>query len=225
MKRFWATAIFCLMCVHSHPGRAEIIKLHSGQTVEGKVLKVQPDSIVVDAGIGTPVTYFRDEIKEVLPDPAPVTVAPGPKVSAQADALEARAVEFIDDNKMAQGLDLIHQALELDPNAQRHMNYGSILFGNGVELFKQGKQEEGKEILKQSEAELQQAIAGFAKEKNSASNDFSAAQASFLLGEIYANAFADADAAKKHYQKALDLNGHDGAKAALEKLGVGTKNP
>ncbi len=196
------------------PAWAELIKLKSGQTVEGKIVKERGDSILVDTGIEMPVTYFRDEIKEILPDPPAQPAAPQPDQRGRADALEARAVELIDEGKMDQGLDLINQAIALDPSAQRHMNYGSILFGNGVADFKGGRQDEGKAVLQKAEDELKKAIASFGTK----TDPLFPAQCYFLLGEMFKNAFADESQAREFYQKAVDLAGHDGAKAALAKL-------
>lgn len=195
------------------PVQAEVIRLKSGQKVEGKILKVEKDRILVDAGIEMPVTYFKDEIKEVLPDP-PTDAAALNDQMAQADRLEAKAVELIDENRMDQGLELIKQALTIYPTPHRHMNYGSILFGNGVELYKKERQDEGKAILKQSEEELKKAIQGF----DPAKEGLFIAQAYFLLGEMYKNAFADSAQAKEFYQKSVSLADHDGAKSALSKL-------
>lgn len=193
--------------------RAEVIKLKSGQTVEGKVLKQDKDSIQVDAGVDMPVTYFRDEIKQILPDTAAQPAA-APDAAAHADALEARAVELIDAGKMDDGMALEEQAIAIDPAAQRHMNYGSILFGNGVALFKQGQQEQGKDVLRRAEEELKKAIAGFDSTKDAVF----LGQTYFLLGEMYANAFGDARQAGDYYRKAVSLSGHDGAKAALARF-------
>ncbi len=201
----------CFSLVLCLPVQAENIRLKSGQTVSAKLLKEETDSILVDAGIGTPVTYFRDEIIEILPDDVakPVVLA-GP----QADALEAKGLEFIDADKMDQGLNMIKQAIELDPTPIRYMNYGSILFGNGVELFKKGQIDDAKKTLKACEEQLQKAIAGFDKTKDNAF----LAQSYFLLGEMHNNAFADPLKAKTYYERALSYFDHDGAKAALAKL-------
>ncbi|MBI4308977.1 MAG: hypothetical protein HY591_01455 [Candidatus Omnitrophica bacterium] len=212
--------IFLVLC-SARPAWAEIIKLKSGQVVEGKVLKEESASILVDVGIGTPVTYFRDEIKEMAPDPKPPAQAQAQDARLRADALESQAVELIDADKMDQGLDLIAQAMALDPLPQRRMNYGSILFGNGVALFKKGRLDEGRSVLRQSEQQLNKAIAAFDQNKDTAF----LGQIYFLLGEMYANAFADAAKALEFYKKAVSLAGHDGAKAALEKFAQDSQNP
>lgn len=226
MPSLRATIIFGMAFFAGTYCGAETIKLRNGQTVEGKILKEQKDSILVDVGIGMPVTYFRDEIKDIAAEKTAASdQATQAQVSSQADGLEARAVGLIDEGKMDQGVELLRQALALDPNPQRHMNYGSILFGNGVEAFKQGKADEGKKILQESEAQLKKAIEGFTKSSGDPSNEFAAAQAYFLLGEMHANAFADPAQAKTYYEKAVALAAHDGAKAALAKPASNSQNP
>lgn len=195
--------------------RAEVIELHSGKKVEGRVVNESKDSILVDVGIDEPVTYFRDEIKAILPDPPPANSSINSKEArVQADQLEARAVGLIDDGNMNQGLDLIKQAVLLSPTPQRHMNYGSILFGNGVELFKKGQREPGRKVLRDAEEELKKAIDGF----NANADSIFIGHGYFLLGEMYANAFEDPAQAKAYYTKSVTLSGHEGAKAALAKL-------
>ncbi len=210
--RFFSKIIIIFTCVLVPSlSWAEIIQLKSGQSIEGKILHQDKDSIQVDAGIETPVTYFSDEIKAILPD--------GPKPAAkidskQADQWENQAVGLIDEDKMQEGLRLMKKAVALDPTPMRHMNYGSILFGNGVADFKDGRQSQAMDTLHQAEDELDQAIAGFDPQKD---NVF-LAQAYFLLGEMYLNAFTNQDKAKTFYQKALTYYDHAGAKAALAKF-------
>ena len=215
MARSLGTLLCCVCFLASVPAGAETIKLYSGQSVQGKILKEEKDSILVDAGVDTPVTYFRDEIKAILPDEkVQPPAAVDPQLRAQADALEAQALELIDADQMDKGLAMVRQAVALDPTPQRHMNYGSILFGNGVALFKQAQAEEGKKILRLCEEQLHKAIEGFNKDKDAVF----LAQAYFLLGEMYNNAFADPAKAKEFYSTALTFSDHDGAKAALAKI-------
>lgn len=115
---------------------------------------------------------------------------------------------------MEQGLNTIRQAIAVDPSPLRYMNYGSILFGNGVALFKKGQTDEAKKILTDCEAQLQKAISGFNKEKDVAF----LAQSYFLLGEMYNNAFADSVKAKEYYESAVKVYDHEGAKTALARL-------
>lgn len=201
--------MFAILITSASNGAAEVIFLKSGAHVEGKILKEDKKTVVIDAGVDVPVTYFRDEIKSIEKD-----LPFDPLATRHADELEAKAVELIDANQMSQGLDLMRQALILGPTAQRHMNYGSILFGNGVLLFKEDKKEQGRNALRQAEEELNKAIGGFDKDKDA----FFMAQCFYLLGEMYANAFEDKVKAKDYYQEAVDLAAHSGAQKALTKL-------
>lgn len=209
MRSLTGALIAVFSITSASPGAAEVIFLKSGTHVEGKILKEDSSSVVVDAGVDMPITYYKDEIKSIERD-----LPYDPLASKQADSLEARAVELIDDGQMNQGLDLMRQALILAPSPQRHMNYGSILFGNGVKLYKEDKKEQGRNILRQAEEELNKAAASFDKTKD----PFFMAQCFYLLGEMYANAFDDKVKAKDYYQEAIDLAGHAGAQKALAKL-------
>lgn len=145
------------------------------------------------------------------------TPAPAPPTAGsahQADQLEDQAVELIDNDRMAEGLKLMKKAVDIDPAPIRHMNYGSILFGNGVADYKEGKKRQALGILKQAQDELNQAIDGFDSKREGAF----LAQAYFLLGEISLNAFSDKTQAKFYYQKSLTYYDNEGAKAALAKL-------
>ena len=210
MRLLFKTIISFLCWIVPSAGFCEVIQLKSGQNVQGKILHRDKDSVQVDVGIETPVTYFFDEIKQILPDQqAPLTTAV--PLSRQADQLEDQAVEFIDEDKMEEGLKLMKKAMDVDPKPMRHMNYGSILFGNGVADFKAGRQPQAVEILHQAEDQLNQAISGFNPKKEGVF----LAQAYFLLGEMYLNAFGDKEKSKTFYQKALTYYDHEGAKAAL----------
>lgn len=139
---------------------------------------------------------------------------PIPTPAHQADQLENQAVELIDNDQMTGGLKLMKKAIDIDPTPMRHMNYGSILFGNGVADYKDGHQQQALITLKQAEDELNQAIKGFDPKQEGVF----LAQAYFLLGEISLNAFSDKTQAKTFYRKALSYYDNEGAKAALVKL-------
>ncbi len=145
------------------------------------------------------------------PDTSPTEVQ---KIRSQADGLEDKGVDAIDNGNMSQGLNFMVRAIRLDPSPMRYMNYGSILFGNGVALFKDSDQEKGKEILRQAEKQLRKAIETFNPNKD----QVYLSQCYFLLGEMYRNAFADKVKAKEYYRKAVDLNDYIGAKDALSQL-------
>ena len=200
---------------------AEIIELKSGQIVEGKITHQDRNSIQIDVGIHIPVTYFFDEIKRILPDrpesPQKQDVQTFPSTAGlaarQAGYMEKQAIEMINADKMDEGVSLMQQAVESAPTPMRHMNYGSVLFGKGVKEFKEGNQKQAREILRKAERELSEAITGFDTKKDGVF----LAQAYFLLGEIYLNAYSDKGRAKIFYQKALLYYDHKGARNALEK--------
>jgi tetratricopeptide (TPR) repeat protein len=213
MRRLNGSLAALIVLCWASCAEADTILLNNGQTVQGKILKDEKDSILVDAGIDTPVTYFKDEIKLITPN-AETNEVSDPEARRQGDELESKALELIDGDKMEQGLELIRKAIEVDPTPQRRMNYGSILFGNGVATFKLGDKEEGKKILHQSEEQLTKALEGFDKSKDA---DFMS-QINFLLGEMNNNAFEDPAKARAYYTQALSFSEHQGAKAALAKL-------
>lgn len=134
--------------------------------------------------------------------------------SAQADQLETQAVDLIDNDQMTEGMALMKQAVDIDPTPMRHMNYGSILFGNGVVDYKNGNKEQGLHTLYEAQDELAQAISGF----NPRKEGVFIAQAYFLLGEMYLNAFDNPTKAKIFYRKALLYYPNQGARSALQKL-------
>ena len=136
------------------------------------------------------------------------------KLKSQADDLEDKSAQAIDDGDMNQGLDFMIRSIAIDPSPMRRMIYGSVLFGNGVSVFKDSDQEKGKEILRQAEIQLLKAIQAFNPNKD----QVSLSQCYFFLGEMYANAFGDKVKAKEYYKKAVDLNDYSGAKDALNKL-------
>ena len=88
-------------------------------------------------------------------------------------------------------------------------------------LFKKDKKIEGQDVLKHAEAELNLAIKNFSPN----ADPIFPAQAYFLLGEMYANAFTDVEKARKYYGKAVGLADHPGAAAALTKLDQNSVNP
>jgi len=136
------------------------------------------------------------------------------KIKSQADDIEDQAAQAIDDGDMSKGMDLMVHAVALDPTPIRRMNYGSMLFGNGVEIFKGSDQHLGQEVLRQAETQLLQAIQGFDPNKD----QVYLSQCYYLLGEMYVNAFGDKVKAKAYYTKSAALSEFSGAKDALSKL-------
>ncbi len=141
-------------------------------------------------------------------------LAAAQKNRTQADALEDQGAQAIDDGDMDKGLSAMAQALDLDPTPMRHMMYGSLLFGNGVSVFKDSDPKKGEAILHQAEAQLQQAIQEF----NPSKDQVALSQCYFLLGEMYRNAFADLAKAKGYYQKSVELNDYPAARDALKQM-------
>jgi TPR repeat protein len=145
---------------------------------------------------------------------AQTTPTQAQKNTSQADDLEEKSAQAIDDGDMSTGMDLMVHAVALDPSALRRMNYGSMLFGNGVEIFKDSDQRLGKEVLRQAETQLLGAI----KEFNPGKDQVYLSQCYFLLGEMYQNAFGDKLKAKEYYTQSAALSDYSGAKDALNKL-------
>ena len=144
---------------------AETIELKSGQIIKGKIIVQNKDSIQVDVGVKVPLTYFTDEIKQILADIPQIKKKKKKFIPSQADRLEQKAVELIDENKMDEGIQLMEQAVELGPTPLRRMNYGSILFGHGAADFKKGSHAQALKTLYQAQQQLNQAIEGFDPKK------------------------------------------------------------
>ncbi len=214
--KYCVPLIFILLPFSS--SHAAVLELNSGRKIEGKIMSQDKDAVVLDTGIDTPVTYYRDEISNIIPDAENEGLVPGDlpvdDIHTQADKIENEAVALIDGGEAQKGLQLMLKAIEVDPTPARRMNYASILFGNGVSLFKDGKQEQGTAILRRSEEQLLKAIAGF--DKNT--DGLYLSQCYYLLGEMYLNAFADTAKAKTYYQKAVTAYDHPAAAAALRKI-------
>ena len=137
-----------------------------------------------------------------------------PSRTQQADQMENQAVAAVDAGRMDKGLSLMRQAIALDAAPSRQLNYGSILFGNGVSLFKNGQKDKGRKVLAEAREQLLKAVDGFDKTKDA----MFLGQAYFLLGEIERNGFADAVKAKEYYKKSLSFYDHEAAKAALQQM-------
>ena len=186
---------------------ADRIVLKSGQTVEGKIISQDDKKVILNSSINAPITYYRDEIAEI-------TLAPFADPASNADKMENEAVALIDEGKREAGLAKLIKAIELDPTPLRRMNFGSVLFGDGVEAYKKGDLQGGISTLRRCEKELLKAIEGFAPANDSAY----ISQCYFLLGEMYAHAFNDRNKANEYYTKALDNFDHPAAREALENL-------
>jgi len=121
------------------------------------------------------------------------------QLKSQADDLEDKSAQAIDEGNMGRGLEFMARAVALDPSAMRHMTYGNMLFGDGVAVFKGSDRPRGQEILRQAAAQLHKALNGF-----DAHNDqFYISRCYYLLGEIYLNAFGDKVKAREYYRKSF----------------------
>ena len=136
----------------------------------------------------------------------------GDQQHRQASHLEQEAIELISKDRMDEGLSKMRAALALEPTGSRHLNYGSILFGNGTAIFKSGDLKQGKAVLKEAEGELRSAIDLFDPSQNATQ----ISQCYFLLGEIYAHALKDSVRAKEFYEQSLSYYDNGQSKEALE---------
>lgn len=209
----------CSLCflLYSPSVYSETIILKSGKTVEGKISSRSEKSIEVDVGLGFPITYYMDDIQSIAPDNQPQSTA-STAVSAskvdEADRLEQEGLELIDAGDMDKGIGLLRRSIEMDPKANRHLNLGTVLSGNGVSLFKSGKKSEAVKVLKQSKDELQKAIQMFDPDQES----IFLSQAYYLLGEMHAQAFDDAKSAREYFQKSISFYDNPAADRGLKAL-------
>lgn len=209
--------IFLLACPLASP---ETLKLKSGKIVHGKILNRSERSIELDVGLDFPITYYSDEILEITEDKSAVSTAEdttipkiNPKIS-QADGLEQKGLSLIENGDMNGGLALIRQAIAVDPQGNRHLNLGGILFGNAVSLFKDDKKDEAMPMFREAEKEIQEAIKLF----NPDEETILLSQAYDMLGEMYAKAFDDKAKAREFYKKSLSFYGNPQAEDALKAL-------
>lgn len=210
--------VFSFFLFSSRNAISDTVVLTSGKTVQGKIVERADKSIQIDVGVGFPITYYSDEIKEIIPEgPASQTKqanAVSKSGSDEADQLEQQGLGLIESGQMEEGVALLRKAIALDPKANRHLNLGTILSGNGVALFKQGDQKAAVKILKESEHEIQQAIKMF----DPVGETIMLSQAYYLLGEMHAQGFKDTSAAKEYYQKSISFYNNPSAERGLKAL-------
>jgi len=123
------------------------------------------------------------------------------KLKSQADDLEDKSAQAIDDGDVDQGLDYMVRAIELDPTPMRYMMYGSILSGNGTSTFKDSDPKKGLQILRLAETQLFKAIKTF----NPRKDQIYLSQCYSLLGDMYLNAFGDKTKAQEYYKRAAEF--------------------
>ena len=209
MRTRWSVLPLVMVMLSTSVLFADTLQLTNGKKVDGQIVRQDKDSILIDTGVGTPITYYRDEIASVIS-------APFADPSSDADKLENEAVELIDAGKRAEGLQKMLKAISTDPTPLRRMNYGSVLFGDGVEKYKKGDREGALVIFQSCERQLQVAIAAF----NQSTDTAYLSQCYYLLGEMYLNAFGSKEKASEYYTKSLSYFDHPAAKAALAKITV-----
>ena len=218
--------VFILAVFFSIPSNvwSDTIKLKSGKIVHGTIRERNSRLVELDVGLDFPITYYFDEIQEVNEDGSkkPMDTVFGTSVplktsnmgALKADEIEQQGLAMIDEGKMEDGLVLLRQALIMDPKASRHLTLGGILFGNGVALSKTAQKEEALKIFREAEKEIQEAITMFDpdEEKTLLSQAYS------LLGQMYANAFADPSKAKEFYERSLSFYANPEAQQGLDAL-------
>jgi tetratricopeptide (TPR) repeat protein len=208
--------IFSFIFLSSFSAIADTLILKSGKTVQGAIRERTAKSIQIDVGLDFPITYYPDEVKDIILDnqindaDKPASV----KNALQADAIEGQGLDLIEAGKMDEGIVLLRKAIALDPKANRHLNLGTILSGNGVALFKQGDKKAAVKTLKESEGEIKDAIKMFDPKQES----IFLSQAYYLLGEMYAKGFENPVGAKEYYEKSIVFYSNPAAERGLKAL-------
>ena len=220
-KRIFYRAILILSVipVSSSFAVADTIILKSGKTVQGIIRERNAKSIRLDVGLDFPITYYLDEVKDIVSDnPSDGTDHRNKTASvknvAQADAFEQQGLDLIEAGKMDEGIALLRKAIALDPKANRHLNLGAVLSGNGVALFKKDDKKEAVKIFKESEDEIKNAIKLFDPEQES----IFLSQAYYLLGEMYAQGFENTVGARDYYEKSISFYKNPAAERGLKAL-------
>lgn len=210
-----------LLAVHS-PTLADTVHLKSGSVVEGAVVKSTDDFIEIDVGLALPVTYYRDEILRIesggAESAAPAVddaLAQSQTRTKEADAAGYEGLSLIDQGAMPEGLAKLRLAIETDPQSPVwRMNYASVLFGNGAEEYKSGRELEALGTLREVENELLKAIELF----DPNTDGIMISQCYFLLGQLFYNVYDDPERAAELYTSATALYEHPRAMAMLERI-------
>jgi tetratricopeptide (TPR) repeat protein len=211
----FALVIFFIFVLRLPIADAETLILESGRTVHGKVLERTDKTIKIDVGLDFPITYYLDEVDRVETEgPAQQETKSERSQEDDANALELQGLDFIDQNKMVDGIELLRKAIGMDPKPNRHLNLGAILSGNGIALFKEGRKDEAAGIFKEAESELNKAIGLFDHKKEITF----LSHAYYLLGELHAQAFGNPAKAREYYQKSISLYENPAAQRGLKAL-------
>jgi len=104
-----------------------------------------------------------------------------------------------------------------DPSV--YLNYASILFYNGQQLLRNGKDEEAKAVFHNAEQALHVALQRSEADQDQLRRSLLRSQASFLLGELNFFVLGDKAKAKTFYEAALrECPQHAAAVAALARV-------
>lgn len=214
LSRFFFLILFSVFFLSPLNAHCEIILLKSGKSIEGVIKEQSDKSILLDVGLNFPITYYLDEINEIVSQKTHQAESGHLSMIQQADALEQKGLNLIEQGAMQEGLVTLRKAIELSPEANRYLNLGSILFGNGVAAFKRGNIDEAVSIFRNAQYELEAAIRLF--DRNS--QQMFLAQAYFLLGEMQAQGFKDEKSARKFYEQSLSFYVNPAVERRLKQL-------
>lgn len=194
--------------------RSETILLKSGKSVEGTIKERTDKFIIVDVGLGFPITYYLDEIKQVEGEAAGAESTAQLSAEKEADRLEQKGLDLIEEGRMDEGLDALQKAIELSPKANRHLNLGSILFGNGVSRFKQDQKKKALAVFKKAQDELSKSIELFDEK----TDGMFLSQAYFMMGEMNAQGFENKKKARTFYERSIFFYPNPAAERGLKAL-------
>ena len=132
----------------------------------------------------------------------------------KANELFQSGMGLIKEGKLNEGLGMLKQASEAEPTrADLHMNYGSMLFVIGAQIYQKGNAEGAAPIFQEAERQLLWATEMFTKKEEGTLK----AQCYYVLGDISLHVKQDKEKAKGFYQKALVCYPqHGGAIEALK---------
>lgn len=192
---------------------SETIHLKSGKSIQGVIKEKTDKSVLLDVGLQVPVTYYLDEIKEITTDNIQKEAGPLSDTK-QADVLEQKGLSLIEEGQAQDGLAALKKAVELSPEANRYLNLGSILFGNGVAAFKKGHKDEAMQVFQDAQAHLKKAV----ELLDENTQPMLLGQAYFMLGEIQAQGFENKNDARQFYEKSLSFYPNPAVDRAVKQL-------
>ncbi|MBL8013704.1 MAG: tetratricopeptide repeat protein [Candidatus Omnitrophica bacterium] len=213
-RRSLGVIVVLISCLISSEVSSETILFKSGKSITGVIKEKTDKSIILDVGLDVPMTYYLDDVKDILSDKTHKANETDGSGDKQADALEKEGLNLIELGQMQEGLSLLKKAIDLSPQADRHLNLGSVLFGNGVAAFKQGQKDKALRIFQDSQQELEKAISLFDKK----TQQMFLGQAYFMLAEMQSQGFGNIHEANKLYEQSLFFYPNPAAERALKQL-------